>query len=303
MVILNTYRRGSDEKGHRTFLHSYEPERRHPLRHGVRNTTVLLLGPTGSGKSAFIKKATGLDIEVGDGIRPCKSYSLFIINALSLTQSGTQTSTSITTIHNNNSLTLIDTPGLDDTPFRNLEILENIARTLQSQSLSPTWILYFHRITDIRVTGTARLNLEILQAICGKTLYSRVFFVTTRWDTIPHANLPRFEAQVFPELEGLFSSLLPGCRALKLMGEDSWEAVLSSVEKEGEGRWNKKELQFVRELRLHGLRGTAAAEVIVRNARSGSNGSSNSMKKPVRMSKERRLRRILGRLKRVFVCW
>ena len=32
---------------------------------------VLVLGKTGVGKSTFIKKATGLDVEIGDGLLSC----------------------------------------------------------------------------------------------------------------------------------------------------------------------------------------------------------------------------------------
>ena len=35
---------------------------------------VLVLGKTGAGKSTFIKKATGLDVEIGDGLLSCKFF-------------------------------------------------------------------------------------------------------------------------------------------------------------------------------------------------------------------------------------
>ena len=36
---------------------------------------VLVLGKTGVGKSTFIKKATGLDVEIGDGLLSCNSFT------------------------------------------------------------------------------------------------------------------------------------------------------------------------------------------------------------------------------------
>lgn len=39
---------------------------------------VLVLGMTGVGKSTFIKAATGLDLEIGDGLNSCMRSPLII---------------------------------------------------------------------------------------------------------------------------------------------------------------------------------------------------------------------------------
>lgn len=43
-------------------------------------------------------------------------------------------------------------------------------------------IVYFHRISDVRVGGASRRNLTIFQKLCGEEVFANVAIVTTRWD-------------------------------------------------------------------------------------------------------------------------
>ena len=45
-----------------------------------------------------------------------------------------------------------------------------------------TGILYLHRITDVRMSGTTFRNLRMLRKLCGADAASKVIFVTTMWD-------------------------------------------------------------------------------------------------------------------------
>ena len=45
-----------------------------------------------------------------------------------------------------------------------------------------TGILYLHRITDVRMSGTAFQTLRMFGKLCGDKAASRVIFVTTMWD-------------------------------------------------------------------------------------------------------------------------
>jgi len=55
-----------------------------------------------------------------------------------------------------------------------------------------TAAIYFHRITDGRLTGSARFNLEIFKQLCGESFYPRVAFVTTMWDVVGLRGLQRY---------------------------------------------------------------------------------------------------------------
>lgn len=89
--------------------------------------------------------------------------------------------------------TIIDTPGFEDLADESLASLEKIAGTLKGMLPRTVYgAIYFHRITDGRLMGTARAVLEIFKAICGPQFYPRVAFVTTMWDTISRARVERY---------------------------------------------------------------------------------------------------------------
>jgi hypothetical protein len=67
-----------------------------------------------------------------------------------------------------------------------MEILASILSCLQDPSYPPlVGILYMHRITDKKLTGASRMNLDMLRALCGEHYFQNVVFVTSMWDTIP----------------------------------------------------------------------------------------------------------------------
>lgn len=82
---------------------------------------------------------------------------------------------------------LVDTPGFDDTFRSDVEVLQEIATffaELYGKNIKFSSILYLHRITDPRMSGTAVKNLELLRSICGIRALSLITLVTTRWNTL-----------------------------------------------------------------------------------------------------------------------
>lgn len=45
-------------------------------------------------------------------------------------------------------------------------------------------VIFLHRITDMRLTSSAIKNITVLQKICGKDNYEKVFLATTMWDLV-----------------------------------------------------------------------------------------------------------------------
>ena len=83
-------------------------------------------------------------------------------------------------------MTIIDTPGFNDTSRNDLDILHTVASCISSPSVPPiTGIIFTHRITENRVTGSCRLNLDIVKGLAGESFYPRVAMLTTMWNTIP----------------------------------------------------------------------------------------------------------------------
>ena len=67
-----------------------------------------------------------------------------------------------------------------------MEILDTIVKLLQSDPrLRVVAVIYLHRITDNRITRPSRMNLRMLEAMCGEHFYQNVVLATTMWENTP----------------------------------------------------------------------------------------------------------------------
>lgn len=82
---------------------------------------------------------------------------------------------------------LIDTPGFDDTYRSDVQVLQDLADWFSSsfeQGTKLSGMIFLHRITDVRMTGSARRNLIMFQKLCGEKVYSSVVLGTTMWGLV-----------------------------------------------------------------------------------------------------------------------
>ncbi|KAF9530973.1 hypothetical protein CPB83DRAFT_904956 [Crepidotus variabilis] len=134
-----------------------------------------LMGPTGSGKSSFIHKATA---EHYNGV----SHSLKRSN-------GTQT---IRTIKLSTSgsgsvakdVIFVDTPGFDGegegvSPENVLKMISSWLTTVHKNGVTVDYLLYFADITT-PTSGTPVNNLHIFERVCGEDCYNKVTLVASR---------------------------------------------------------------------------------------------------------------------------
>jgi hypothetical protein len=92
-----------------------------------------------------------------------------------------------TTIVSNQVVHLIDTPGFDDSGRSDGETLQELAYWLAAayeREIRLSGIVYLHRITDIRLQGSAWRALRALKSICGDNNLHDVVIATTMWDKI-----------------------------------------------------------------------------------------------------------------------
>ncbi|KAJ5406665.1 hypothetical protein N7465_007949 [Penicillium sp. CMV-2018d] len=135
---------------------------------------VLVMGITGVGKSTFISKLIGDDAGIGHDLT---SY--------------TQGVKFHSTIMKGRSVYLVDTPGFNDTYRSDFEIFSEIAFILSQiyrRGMKIAGILYLHRISDNRVSGSTLRNFKLLESICGLDAAPRLFLVTTMWDSTKGEN-------------------------------------------------------------------------------------------------------------------
>ncbi|KAG8220499.1 P-loop containing nucleoside triphosphate hydrolase protein [Butyriboletus roseoflavus] len=132
---------------------------------------ILVMGPTGCGKSNFINTLMG------------KAEQRTAANL----RSDTRDVTPYCISDNGRRLVLVDTPGFDDTYRPDSEILRLIANWLTQKypdgaTLKIAGIIYLHRITDNRMSGSAYKNLQMFGRLCGNIPLPRARLVTTMWD-------------------------------------------------------------------------------------------------------------------------
>ncbi|KAJ8077761.1 hypothetical protein PM082_002194 [Marasmius tenuissimus] len=137
----------------------------------MESSLIAVMGTTGTGKSTFINAASGGALSVGDNLWSC-----------------TETiGVSPPFVLNGRLVTLIDTPGFDDTAKSDTDILKLIGAFL-SQTYKAgkqlNGIIYIHRITDVRMGGIAARNFRMFRQLCGEDTLKNVVIVTNRWEEV-----------------------------------------------------------------------------------------------------------------------
>ncbi|KAK4638732.1 hypothetical protein QC761_704930 [Podospora bellae-mahoneyi] len=143
-----------------------------------RDGIILLLGVTGAGKSYFINQlkkkgpVTERPVREGHTLRSQTSRCQLVQMILE-DDDGDERSISV-----------VDTPGFDDTERPDGEVLAEITEFLATQhalGIPLKGVLYLHKITDNRMTGSSGTYLRLLQSLIGDSAMANVVLVTTMW--------------------------------------------------------------------------------------------------------------------------
>ncbi|TDL17319.1 P-loop containing nucleoside triphosphate hydrolase protein [Rickenella mellea] len=136
-----------------------------------REVTIAVMGATGVGKSSFINMASQSNLKEGRSLHSC-TQDVQIANQFEL---------------DGITVTIIDTPGFDDTSRSDSDILKLIAAHLEASYKSGyilSGIIYMHRISDPRMTGINVRNFSMFLKLCGDSTLKNVIICTTMWDTV-----------------------------------------------------------------------------------------------------------------------
>ncbi|KAL4062055.1 P-loop containing nucleoside triphosphate hydrolase protein [Scleroderma citrinum] len=174
---------------------------------------IIVIGPTGSGKSNFINKLTGMKEEEGaKGLESC-TQKIRVFKVSNCCER----------------YMFLDTPGFDDTYRSDRVILQMIAEWLEKNYRSLiklSGVIYTHDITKTRMTGTMCKNLLLLGQLCGAKAAERVRLVTTMWDRLEDQRVASSRAQ---QLEGNFWKplIMEGARHKKFNNtpESAWDII------------------------------------------------------------------------------
>lgn len=138
---------------------------------GPNDVIIALMGVTGVGKSTFISHCTNKPIAINSGLQSCTK----IVSVYQCELGGRK------------NVYLVDTPGFDDTNRTDTEVLTEIADWLTEtykHNVKLNGIIYLHRITDLRMTGSARENVLRFQSLCGSGALKKVVLATTMWEVV-----------------------------------------------------------------------------------------------------------------------
>ena len=148
------------------------------------------MGVTGAGKSTYISKCCSKKIAIGHNLQACEFGWLCEGKNHHSNEAHLGTTTvdvypykisSATTVY------LVDTPGFDDTNRSDTEVLREIATWLTDSytaNIKLNGIIYLHRISDVRMQGSAKKNLFMFKKLCGPNALRHVILATTMWDRV-----------------------------------------------------------------------------------------------------------------------
>ena len=127
------------------------------------------------------------------------------------TCAGTQDISASTVEISGKVVTLIDTPGFDDTERSDADILESISEYLletYAQKILLTGVILLQPITGNRVKGSEKKRLRLFQKILGEAAFSHVVIATTMWSEL-NSNVDG-ESRVTERMSDYWRDLLDG---------------------------------------------------------------------------------------------
>jgi hypothetical protein len=84
-------------------------------------------------------------------------------------------------------ITLIDTPGFDDTNRNDVDVLCEVSTWLTESYKSKrllSGIIYLHPITSVRMGGSSRKSLEVFAKLVEPDASHNIVLVTSKWDQL-----------------------------------------------------------------------------------------------------------------------
>ena len=153
---------------------------------------VAVMGSRGAGKSSFVKLVTGRnDVQVGHGLGsstdPSCSPSTRVTGANNPLVAVTSEVQAYDFEHDGKLLTIVDTPGFDDSAMSDRAILLRLLEWVKTElgaSHKISGILYLHRIDAPRMQGSSLRNFSVFKQLCGDGFYKNVILGTTCWDLL-----------------------------------------------------------------------------------------------------------------------
>ncbi|KAF9033322.1 hypothetical protein BJ165DRAFT_1598789 [Panaeolus papilionaceus] len=192
----------------------------------------LLMGPTGSGKSAFIESfLPDQKLDISKDSLESVTQEIVCYQAVNLTV-------------NSWPFLVVDTPGFLDTKLSESQITKMIMEKLdhlrQSAATVIVHIFYFQPITDIRIGGSKRDAVKLAKAFAESFKANGMTVVTTMWN---HISSSKKMEDAKCRLSDLTSKIFRGSDTLPInvtKFEFSHDSALSILDSLGNGWYHHK---------------------------------------------------------------
>jgi hypothetical protein len=146
------------------------------------------------------------------------------------TRTGTAQVTPYQFILGDKEITLIDTPGFDDTNRSETEVLKEIADWLETTyrlgDIKLNGIIYIHNIQDHKVTGSGLRNLRMFRNLCGDNPLKNVLLVTSCWEICDPERGEARETELMNDPEFWKPFIAKGSRTARFTDVESGIAML-----------------------------------------------------------------------------
>ncbi|KDR66196.1 hypothetical protein GALMADRAFT_45038, partial [Galerina marginata CBS 339.88] len=167
-----------------------------------------IMGPTGTGKSSFIRVVTG-------------SGNVIVGNSLDSQTS--QVSYHAFRHRDGGKVMLVDTPGFDDSrqELTDADILQMISGFLMMEyrkGRKLNGVIYMHNISNTRMGGVGLRNLKMFKQLVGEECFCNVIIVTTMWSATDLAIGEKREEELKAK-DVFFKPLL--CKGAQILRHDS----------------------------------------------------------------------------------
>ena len=195
-------------------------------KEGTKPVFILVLGMTGAGKSTLVQRCTGeIDAQVGHGLQSCKPSSLPNLNLLVNSSTddvacvGTGDLSVYSFFHDNHHVHMIDTPGFDDTSRSDIDTLRTISNYLSvsfTNGVRIGGIIYLHRVSDNRLSGSSFKNLRMFKKLSGASAWPHTIIGTTMWQSDQHEQGERREKELVDNEDYFGEMLAQGTKVFRI---------------------------------------------------------------------------------------